>query len=115
LALSEFELKRCQKLMDQFLVRKRPPVHIRKEFDIGYRIQNQSVVIFEIRPVWKNPSELMEHPVAKTTYVKSQGVWKVYWMRADLKWHSYKPRPGVKLLEGFLEEVLLDQFGCFWG
>lgn len=31
----------------------------------------------------------MESPVAKATYVKTQNIWKVYWMRADLRWHAY--------------------------
>jgi len=38
--------------------------------------------------------------VAKTTYVKKSGLWKVYWQRADMKWHSYDPMPEVGSLEG---------------
>jgi len=115
LALSEFELKRCRKLMDAFLEKRRPPVHIRSQLDIAYRIINQSIEIFEIRPVWNDPSRTMEQPVAKTTYVKTQHCWKIYWMRADLKWHGYEPLPQVKHLEEFLEEVNNDPFACFRG
>lgn len=39
MALSEFELKRVEKLVGEFIQKNRPPVHIRKELDIGYRIQ----------------------------------------------------------------------------
>jgi len=113
--LSEFELKRCEKLMAVFLERKRPAASIRKELDIGFRIRNQSIEIFEIRPVWDNPSDVMEHPVAKTTCVKSRACWKIYWMKADLKWHGYEPMPEVALLEEFLDAVERDPFGCFWG
>ena len=57
----------------------------------------------------------MEHPVAKATYVKSQAVWKVYWQRADLKWHRYDPEAEVQTLEDFLAVVEKDEFCCFYG
>jgi len=83
--------------------------------DIGFRIGNQGIAIFEIRPDWNNPSEIMEQPVAKATYVKTQECWKIYWMRADLKWHGYDLLPEVDTLEEFLDVVERDNFGCFWG
>jgi len=43
MAISEFEIKRVEKTMEGYLDRARPPVHIRNELDIGYRIANQSV------------------------------------------------------------------------
>jgi len=52
---------------------------------------------------------------AKTTYVKKTGKWKVYWQRADLKWHSYQPTPEVDNLEEFLALVDRDEHGCFKG
>jgi len=114
-ALSEFELKRCRKLMDAWLEKKRPPVHIRSQRDVAYRVKNQSIEIFEIRPAWDDPSRTMETPIAKTTWVKTQRCWKVYWMRADLKWHGYEPLPQVENLEAFLEELNNDPYCCFWG
>jgi len=41
--------------------------------------------------------------------------WKVYWNRADLKWHSYKPVPEVASLEEFLALVERDEHACFFG
>jgi hypothetical protein len=31
----------------------------------------QSVEIFEVRPAWNDPDQIVEHAVAKTTYVKT--------------------------------------------
>ena len=59
--------------------------------------------------------EKMEHPIAKTTYVKTRGIWKVYWQRADLKWHRYDPDAEVQNLEDFLAVVERDEGGCFYG
>jgi hypothetical protein len=57
----------------------------------------------------------MEHPVAKTTYVRSRGVWRVFWMRRDLKWHRYEPAPEVKTIEAFCALVSEDAYACFFG
>ncbi len=85
MALSEIELKRCEKEVASFMKQSRPPAHILNEFDLGYRIEGQSIEIFEVRPEWRYPQNKIEIPVAKSTYVKTQGVWKVYWQRRDLK------------------------------
>jgi hypothetical protein len=57
----------------------------------------------------------MENPIAKATYVKSTALWKVYWQRADLKWHSYEPTPQVGSIEKFLAVVDEDRYACFFG
>ena len=101
--------------MENFIVRKRPPEQIRSKLDIGYKIENQSIIVFEIRPRWDNPAVIMEHPVAKTTYVKSKNYWKIFWMQADLKWHSYPPKTIVKSVKEFIKLVEEDRHHCFWG
>ncbi len=115
MALSEFELKKYEKAVTAFIERNRPPAHIRKELDLSYRITDQSIEIFEICPRWDNPKEIMESSVAKATYVKRQGIWKIYWQRADLKWHSYEPYPEAKDIEEFLGVVEADSNECFFG
>ena len=115
MAISEFEIKRVEKLVGQFVESKRPPSHIRNELDISFRISDQSFEIFEIRPQWDDPTKKTEGPIAKATYVKINKVWKLYWMRADLKWHNYKPFPTSKSLEKILEVIEQDPHGCFWG
>ncbi|MCG8671534.1 MAG: DUF3024 domain-containing protein [Pseudomonadales bacterium] len=101
--------------MDKFLDKHRPPVQMRRMVDLSYRIENQSVEIFEVRPCFENPKEMFENPVAKATYVKSRKIWKIYWQRKDLNWHIYKPQPEVKYLEEFLDIVVEDKFSCFSG
>ena len=115
MAISEFEEKRYEREMERFLLRHRPPVHIRDDMDIGYRLERQSVEIFEIRPHWQNRSEKIETPVAKATYVKSQKEWRIYWHKSDMKWHRYEPTPEVKAFEEFLSVVGEDSHSCFWG
>lgn len=101
--------------MENFIARKRPPEHIRPKLDIGYKIEGQEIIAFEIRPQWNKPEVIREHPVAKTTFVKTKNHWKVFWMRADLKWHSYTPAPAVKTVKEFCKLVEEDKHHCFWG
>ena len=115
MSISEFEIKRCEKELEKFLKERRPPARVRAQVDLGYRITGQSVEIFEVRPSFRDPSEKTEIVIAKTTYVKSQKVWKVYWMRQDLKWHSYPPAPQVRHFGEFLTLVKEDENGCFFG
>lgn len=115
MALSQFEIKRCERELDKFLSERRPPAHIRHEVDLCYRIVDQSVEIFEVRPHRKDASQKIEIPVAKATYVKTQKIWGVFWHKSDMKWHVYDPTPGVNLIEDFLTLVVEDKHGCFFG
>jgi len=101
--------------MENFISRNRPPEHIRPELDLGYKIEEQSIIVFEIRPRWNNPEEIREHPIAKTTFVKAKNYWKIFWLRADLNWHSYTPKPTVKTVEEFAKIVEEDKLHCFRG
>lgn len=115
MAMSEFEIKRCEKLVGEYVEKRRPPSHVRHEVDLSYRIKDQSIEIFEIRPSWRNPEQKIESMVAKTTYARKSRSWKVYWQRADMKWHSYSPIPEVSSLEEFLALVEQDEHCCFYG
>ena len=115
MAISEFEIKRYEKIVGQYIENRRPAPHIRNQVDLAFRIEKQSVIIFEIREVWNDPSRKIESPIAKATYVKKTKSWKLYWQRADLKWHRYEPTAETQTIEECLAVVEEDEFGCFWG
>lgn len=54
-------------------------------------------------------------PSPRPTYVRSRDVWKVFWKRADLKWHAYPAAPQVGSIERFLALVAGNRHGCFFG
>jgi hypothetical protein len=101
--------------MENYIAKVRPKPEIRNQVDINYEIQEQSVIINEIRPVWNNPEKILTSGYAKATFVKSKNIWKIFWKRADNKWHSYKPQPSVKELKDFLKLVDQDKYGYFKG
>lgn len=114
MALIEFETRRIEKIVGEFIEMRRPPMHIRRELDLGFRVNGQTVDIFEVRRL-SNESEPHEQPVARARWIKARNCWNVYWMRADLKWHAYKPEPTVRTIEGFCAMVNEDAYACFWG
>ena len=115
MALNDLERKRIEKAVSAFVEKRRPPPPIRPQLDLGFRISGQSVELFEIRPQWKKPEVKQERPYAKATYVRTQGLWKLYWMRADLKWHSYEPHAVAATIDDFLTVVEKDEYCCFFG
>lgn len=115
MAFTEFERKRYEKVVQGYVDKHRPPPHLRDRVDLGFRIDGQSVTLFEIRPSFPDASTKVEAGVAKGTYVKKTGTWKLYWHRADGKWHRYPPVPEVDSLEELLSVVEADAHGCFYG
>ena len=115
MATSEFEIKRIEKLVGKYVESRRPAAHIRGELDISFKMIGQSVEIVEIRRQWNDPTKKIESSIAKATYVKSRKTWKLYWMRADGKWHAYQPFPSSASLEKILDAIEQDSHGCFWG
>lgn len=73
----------------------RPPVEMREELDIGFSFKNNTLIVFEIRPYFMDKSRKIESPVIKARYIKASKIWKIYWMRGNLKWTLYEPFPAA--------------------
>ncbi|HEY8025489.1 MAG TPA: DUF3024 domain-containing protein [Burkholderiaceae bacterium] len=115
MSFHDLDRKRIDKAIAAFLMKRRPPVHLRSQVDFGHKVSGQSIELFEIRPKWDDSTTTIEIPFAKATYVKASNLWKVYWRRADMKWHSYQPMPAVSSAEEFLNLVDRDEHCCFFG
>jgi hypothetical protein len=115
MALSEFEVKRMEKMVGRFIEKRRPEPHLRDKIDLSFKLSGQSFEIFNVRARHDDPVQKIEDPIAKATYVKSKKQWKLFWMSADLKWHSYQPLPYAKSLEETLDVIDKDAHHCFWG
>lgn len=115
MAFSELEIKRAEKILAAFVVRRGPPPEYYQEVQLCFRLLDAGVEIYEKRAVFQKPTQMVEIPIAKVQFVKSRGVWKVYWQRADMKWHIYQPQGEVKSLEEFVAVVEADEHYCFFG
>ena len=93
----------------------RPPKEIRDQVDIGYSFDGKELILFEVRPFWDDPQQVHKLPFACTRFIKSKGIWKVYWLRASGKWNLYDPVPKVMDVEKFFAIVNEDEYACFRG
>jgi hypothetical protein len=115
MAIPDPQLRACLKAVGEFLEKRRPPLHIRDRLDLRADITGSEAVIFEVRPPFLDRKQTVEHPVAKVKWIGTRKVWRLFWMRADLKWHSYDPRPEATDIETLFSEVDRDPHGCFFG
>lgn len=115
MAFTQFERAANHAALKWFLARRRPPEHIHAELDIGYAVVGHTVDIFEIRPQWDDRNATRHSPVARAKFVRTRGLWRLYWRRADLKWHLYEPAPEHDALQDALAIVDADAFACFFG
>lgn len=88
---------------------------IREQLDYGYSFDGKIALLFEIRPFWDNPQEIMQSEFAKIRYIKSRKEWNLYWMRASGKWESYEPFPKSNHLKKLISIIKEDKYGCFFG
>ena len=115
MAFTALQSEQIASMMDAYLEVNRPPRRIRSELDLGWRIEGQTVYVFEIRPRWDDPSIIKQHDFAKATWVDSSKQWRLYWLRGNKKWYRYDPLPAVGNLQRFLDELKKDPHGCFKG
>ena len=101
--------------MVSFWSRRRPPLHLRDQVREGQRIEDQTIELFIVRPAFNRPGETVESSIAKVQHVRSQGVWRIFWKRADGKWHGYPPSPDARSLAAALRVIDEDANACFLG
>lgn len=115
LALPDTQVRACLKAVGAFLAKRRPSMEIRDKLDFRADIDGSDLIIVEVRPAFNDPSRTIHHPVAKATWIGARKVWRLFWMRADLKWHCYSPKPEAARISTILSEVDRDPHGCFFG
>jgi len=113
---TDIEIAEHTELIEQlFWSKRRPPLHLREKVREGQRFDGHSIELFFVRPFFERPGEFLENSIAKVRFVRNQRVWRIYWQRADMKWHGYKPCPQTKTLAAALRVIDEDRFCCFFG
>ena len=115
MAFTELEIARIVKATDAYTDQYGPPVRVRDKLSWDWDIDRQSVILYEVRPHWKNASEIIRSGCIKVTFIRTRNIWRIYWMRQDLKWHSYEAHAEVKSFENVLKVLENDEYGCFFG
>lgn len=114
MALSESERARCEKVVAEFIERRRPSPALRAKLDFGFQMQGQSIEILETRPRSDDQNKRIRYAIAKATYIRTKDIWRVYWMGRGFKWRPYRARAAVRTIEEFLAIVEEDKYGHFF-
>ena len=113
---TEFEIAEHADLIEKlFWSRRRPPLHLREKIREGQRLNGLHIELFFARPSFFRPGEIIEEDIARIQWVRARKIWKIYWKRADLKWHRYDPHPEAANLAEALRIIDEDACCCFFG
>ena len=112
--LSDLQQAQAERLLRPIIQESDRP-DVRDKLRLGYRVERNTIVLFESRIRWDNHAEWMEESVAKFQYVASISRWRLFCMFSDLKWHGYEPLPEAASLAELVDEVARDPTGIFWG
>lgn len=116
MAFTDLEIAGHTALIEQlFWAKRRPPLRSRDQIREGQRFDGHSIELFFVRPVFNDPSRHIEESIVKVQFVRSRGIWRIYWKRADGKWHSYQPFPEARSLADVLRVIDEDACHCFFG
>lgn len=114
MAFTELDLERIDRTAGDFC-RRKSPASVRDRVRVEYRVTRHEVLIYEIRPAFRDPSQWTEHGIAKLRFVRTAGEWRLLWQRASLKWQSYEPLASSRDIRDLLAEIERDRYGCFFG
>jgi hypothetical protein len=113
-ALTEMQKAQVHKVLTAYCA-KRVPAAARSEVRVGYRVDGNTVILYEERPAFRPPHDWKETAVAKFRYAGTQGEWRLYCQHRDLRWHAYQARPASSSFAKLLDEIDADPSGIFWG
>jgi hypothetical protein len=116
-AFTELELRRIDRVIGG-LCRRRSRPEFADRLRLAYEVDGHAVSIYEERAPWDGRGgDWTRMGVARFRYTRSTGVWKLYWMRRDLKWHAYELDPSVAPidLEELVRTVEEDEHCAFFG
>jgi hypothetical protein len=114
MAFTQLELKRIDHTIGD-LCRRRSPWELVEQLRFVYRIDGHAVSIYEERPPWRGSGAWTSHGVARFRFTRARGLWTLYWLRQDLKWHLYVPQPPSADLAALVAAVEADEYGAFFG
>ena len=95
--------------------RDKVPPHVADKLRLGYQLEGTLVTLFEERPPWQGFGPWTRTPVARFRYNLSRGLWTLYWLDRNSKWHRYPQKGPTKTLPPLIREVDKDPIGIFWG
>lgn len=111
---NDIERKRSEKIIARLFMPRHSP-HVKSGGRVQCIVSGQSLTVITERPDLDDAAAMIDVPIAKFRFVRTTGLWQLYWSRADGKWHRYGPMVDSEDLSRLVEEVWADPHYCFWG
>lgn len=111
MAFNDLEVANIKRCMGFFMEKRRPAPFIRVEIDLIYEIQDQSVIIKEVRNIMRRT---VESPIAKITFNRKQKGWKLFAKNRNDEWEGMFS----DLIPTFSDAIKVvedDDIGIFFG
>lgn len=105
MVFNDTEVTQIKQCMNYFMEKRRPPKHIRNEHDLQYRIEEDSVIIFDVRQLaWSSGS--VEEMLAKITINRVSNSWSLFWSTENNEWRHYD----AKMIGSFSDAIkIIDE------
>jgi hypothetical protein len=114
MSFNELELKRIDRTVGELCRCKTRPQYA-DQLRFECEIDGHTLSIWEVRPPWDGVGDPTRMGVARFRFFRSRGMWLLYWMRRDLKWHRYDPARSTPDLAALVAIVESDEYGAFFG
>ena len=114
MAFGELELKQIERSVGELCRRHSPQEHA-EQLRLVYEVEGHVVSVYEERAPWQGGGEWTRSGIARFRLVRSKGVWQLYWMRSDPRWHLYDAGTMPTDLDALVAIVEADEFGAFFG
>ena len=95
----------------------RVPDHARDKVRIEVDEDPRAITIVECRPPWREDygPEWTRSPIARLRYVRSRGLWTLYYRRHAGRWERYPLLSSTPRIDELLGEIDRDPICIFWG
>lgn len=98
MALSELIKRQIEEILGPFCD-SRVPAHVRNKVRLGYSFRGTSVLLFEERPYFQDPSIWTNSPIAQFRFNLEDKTWSLYYADRNSKWHRYeRTKPSRKFI-----------------
>ena len=91
------------------------PKAIRDKLALSYKIERNSIILYEIRPHYQYKNRKMECHIAKIKFLPIKREWQLYYQDRNSKWHKYWNYAPKKRISTIIKEIDRDPTCIFWG
>jgi len=114
MALPQFVTAKVESILESYCDRKVPIEH-RDKLRVCFKIEENSVTLYEERPAFMKPGTLVESNISNFQYDAKTSLWTLYCRDQYSHWHKYDVFDPSLDFDDLLQEVEEDPTGIFWG